>query len=402
MGGAQRFLYNFLNRISNRYDILVATGSPRWSYGEAGQSHEKAGSDGGSELAEKLKSLNIDVFKLENLKREISPASDIRACYEIRDLINKFKPDTLFLLSSKAGFLGSFTAKFLLGNVRPKVIYRIGGWSFNDPWSKWKKKLWTIAEKKSAPWKDIIIVNNSHDLKQAEKLGIKPKNKIVLIHNGIDPYKLDFLPHDEARFKLFSAKGGSASGGENLSGNLPAGRQEFFQANTIIGTVANLYPTKGIKYLIEVAEYFRNNEGVVFAVIGDGLERKNLELLITNYRLQHKVFLLGQIPDAHKLMPAFDVFVLPSVKEGFPWAIIEAMAAKLPVIATRVGAVPEIIENGKNGFIVELANPTALAGKIKELLASDHLYKEFAIQGHQTVLFNFSEDKMVKEIEALL
>ena len=118
--------------------------------------------------------------------------------------------------------------------------------------------------------------------------------------------------------------------------------------------------------------------------------------------LEKKVFLLGQIQDGHQLMTAFDIFVLPSVKEGFPWALIEAMTAKIPVVATRVGAVPEIIEQGKNGFIVEPGNPAVLAGRIKEILSNDHLSKEFSIQGHQTVLFNFSEDKMVKEIEGVL
>ena len=118
--------------------------------------------------------------------------------------------------------------------------------------------------------------------------------------------------------------------------------------------------------------------------------------------MEKKVFLLGQLKDGHKLMPAFDMFVLPSVKEGFPFAILEAMAAKLPIIATRVGAVPEIIENGKNGFILEPGNPEALAAKIKELTHNDRLRQEFSIQGHQTLLFKFSEDKMVREIEMLL
>lgn len=381
MGGAQRFLLNLLSRISNHYDIGVAFGSPR-------QSHAKAGSDGGNELTDKLKSLNIEIFTLEKLRRDIDPINDIKAVFEIKKLIKNFKPDTLFLLSSKAGFIGSLTTYYLLHTTHPRVIYRIGGWTFNDPWPKWKKKLWVKLEKLSAPWKNVIIVNNKHDLEQANKLAIKPREKIVLIHNGIDPYELGFLPRDEARVKLFEKL-------SRYSGKIS-------QANTIVGTVANLYPAKGIKFLIETAEHFKNNGNTVFLVIGDGPLKKELVSSIKYYGLEKKVFLLGQLPDGYKFIPAFDIFVLPSVKEGFPWALIEAMAAKLPVIATRVGAVPEIIENGKNGFIVEPANPAALAGKIKELLANDHLRQEFAIQAHQTVLFNFSEDKMVKEIESLL
>lgn len=383
-GGAQRFLLNLLSRIGSHYDIRVALGS-----------------DGGNELTDKLKSLNIEISTLENLKRDISPVNDIKAVFEIKKLIENFKPDTLFLLSSKAGFIGSLATRYIDMSIYPRprqsaaesrrnlrVIYRIGGWTFNDPWPKWKKKLWIKLEKLSASWKDVIIVNNRHDLEQARKLGITPRDTLILIHNGVDPYELEFLPRDEARLKLF----------EKLSRR----SGKIFQADTIIGTMANLYPAKGIKFLIETAEYFKNTGNTVFMVIGDGPMKKELELSIKYYGLEKRVFLLGQLPDAYRFIPAFDIFILPSVKEGFPWALIEAMAAKLPVIATRVGAVPEIIENGKNGFIVEPANPAALAGKIKELIANDHLRQEFAIQGHQTILFNFPENKMIKEIETLL
>ncbi len=371
MGGAQRFLFNFLSRISGRYELAVATGS-----------------DGGDELTEKLRSLNIETFRLEKLKREISPVSDLKAVFETKELIEKFRPDDVFLLSTKAGFVGSFAAKMAKrANPGLRVIYRIGGWTFNDPWPKWKKKLWIILEKKSAAWKNIIIVNNRHDLEQAKKLGIRPKDALALVHNGIDPYKLNLLPPDEARLKIFE-KISRKSG-------------KIFQAETIIGTLANLYPPKGIDVLIETAEYFRK-ENVIFVVIGGGPLRDELEIKIKNSGLEKKFFILGQIPDGHKLLPAFDIFVLPSVKEGFPFAILEAMAAKLPVIATRIGSVPEMIESGKNGFIVEPGNPAALAGKIKDLIRNDHLRKEFSIQGHQTLLFNFTEDKMVKETEALL
>ena len=392
MGGAQRFLFNLLTHISNRYDILVAIGSagnPRT------QRAEQSSYDGGNELHEKLKSINIETLTLTKLKREISPVNDIKACFEIRDLINKFKPNDLFLLSSKAGFIGSLTARYLLPTANLRILYRIGGWTFNDPWPIWKKKLWINLERRSASWKDIIIVNNQHDYDQAQNLKIKPREKLVLIHNGLDIYKMDFIPREEARLKLFSAKGGSASGGEKISGKI-------FQTETIIGTIANLYPAKGLSALIETAEHFKHNNTLSFFIIGDGPEYHNLKLKIENLNLQHKVYLLGNIPDAKKYLQAFDIFVLPSLKEGFPWALIEAMTARLPVIATRVGAVPEIIEDRQNGIIVEPGKPEQIAKAITEIINSDYLKKEFAIKAHQTVLFKFTEDKMVANIESLL
>jgi len=243
-------------------------------------------------------------------------------------------------------------------------------------------------EKISARWKDIIIVNNDYDLKQAKKLKIQPKGKIVMIHNGIDVYKTEFLPKESARLKLFE-KASRSSG-------------RVFQAEIIVGVIANFYPSKGLKYLVEAAEHFKNRDDIIFIVIGDGQERKELELLIANHQLQHKVLLLGQISNAYKLLGAFDIFVLPSVKEGFPWVVIEAMAAKLPVVATKVGAVSEIIEDGKNGLIVDPAKPEQIAAKIQDLLNDEHLRRELGIQAHQTILFKFPMEKMIKESENLL
>ena len=370
-GGAQRFLYNLISRLDSlNYDIKVAVGNT-----------------GNNEFTQALRNINISVQELKLLLRGINPIKDMAAVFELRKLIKSFCPDTLFLISSKAGFIGSLATVFTT-RIKTSVIYRIGGWSFNDPWPAWKKWLWIILERFSARWKDIIIVNSRLDLELANKFKIKPKEKITLIHNGLDVYKMELLSRDEARLKLF----------EQISKKLG----KIFHVKNIIGTIANLYPSKGLKYLIEAAEHFKNNNEVIFFIIGDGQERNKLEALIEQKGLQNKVLLLGQIPNAYKLLNAFDIFVLPSVKEGFPWAVIEAMTAKLPVIATRVGAVPEIIEDGKNGIIVEPAQPEKIAEKIQDLLSNDRLRQEMGIQAHQTVLFKFELDKMIRQIEELL
>ena len=380
LGGAQRFLHTLVTRLDkNRYDILIAAG-PNF-----GCKYE---------LLDLLEKEGIKTLRLKHLKREINPFYDIRAVLELKRTLGEFKPDTLFLLSSKAGFLGSLAAKFMIHNSSFKVIYRIGGWTFNDPWPKWKKWLWIELERFSSGWKDYIIVNNKHDLEQARNLKIKPKEKVLVVYNGLDVYKMELLPKEEARLKLYE-KAASQSG-------LPTHTGRVFQDKKIIGAIANFYSSKGLKYLIETAEYFKNKDDIIFIIIGDGQERNELERLIKQRDLPEKVLLLGRIPDAYKLLNAFDIFVLPSVKEGFPWAIIEAMAAKLPVVATNVGAVPEIIEDGRNGFVVKPGRPEKIAEKIQDLLNDDRLRQEFGIQAHQTVLFKFELDKMIKCIEELL
>lgn len=369
-GGAQRFIHTLLTHLSrDLYNITVAVGS-----------------DGDGSFSKAVSDLGLPCYTVASLKRDIHAWRDLKTIVEIKRVLKVVQPDVLFLNSSKAGFIGALAARPFRRKM--KVIYRIGGWTFNDPWPFLKRRLWIWLEKLSARWKDIIIVNNAFDLEQAKKLGIRPRERLELVHNGVDPYTTEFLTRDEARIKIFEII-------SRLWGKI-------FQVKKIVGTIANFYPTKNVKDFILAAADSEINDETVFVAIGDGQERPELEKLIKENGLERKVFLIGKIDDAARYLPAFDVFVLPSVKEGFPWALLEAMTAKLPVIATAVGAAPEIIENGKNGFMVEPGHPEQISERIKEILANDGLALELGIQAHQTVLFKFNVAGMVSKIETLL
>jgi len=363
IGGAQRFLINLLTHLSKeKYDFMVAIGS-----------------SGNEDLFRILHSKRIPTHRLSSLVRNPNLKKDLGAFLEIRKLIKEYRPGTIFLSSSKAGFIGSLAVRYPTKIKNLKVVYRIGGWSFNDPGSNRQKWFWKFLEWLSAKWKDVIILNNQRDFDQAIHLKIRPREKLSLVHNGIETYKLNVMESKDAKIKL----------------KIPDDKY-------VIGAIANFYPSKGLEYLIKAASCFKDNNNVFFLIIGDGQKRIEIEKLIKELGLEEKVILAGIISDAHELLSAFDVFVLPSIKEGFPWVLIEAMASRLPIIATNVGAVPEIIENGKNGFIIEPGNPQAIADKIKEIMSSNHLQKELGIQAHQTVLFKFELDKMVSRIEELL
>ncbi len=372
LGGAQRFLCELISRLDrNKYEVLVATGK-----------------DGDGEFLGILRNIDVSTLSLRFLRRKIGLYNDFRGYLEVRDLIRDFRPDTLFLSSSKAGVLGSLAARKFPGL---KVIYRIGGWSFNDPMPWLVRRFYILAEKCTAKLKDVIIVNNRHDLEQAERLKIRPRQSIELIHNGVDPYKLEIFGKDEAKIKLFE--------------KLPQRQRGFLHAKIVVGTVANFYKTKGLEYFIEAIKSLRAEPAVAdaaFVIIGNGPEREKLELQIKESGIKNKIFLAGKLPDARKYLAAFDIFVLSSVKEGFPWALLEAMAAKLPVVATNVGAVPEIIEDSKNGFLVEPRKPELIAQKIRELIGDERLRRELGIQAHQTVVLKFDLNKMVQQIEDLL
>ena len=192
LGGAQRFLHTLTTHLDKEgYQILVAAG-PNFSIKNPVLSIKY-------DLLDLLETQGINTIRLKHLFRGINPWYDFRALLELRRLIKNRQPDTIFLSSSKAGFLGSLAARNIeISKYRNiKILYRIGGWSFNDPWPVWKKRLWIFLEKLSAKWKDIIIVNNKHDFDQAIDKKIVPRQKLHLIYNGLDVYKMNFLSKEE-------------------------------------------------------------------------------------------------------------------------------------------------------------------------------------------------------------
>ena len=154
----------------------------------------------------------------------------------------------------------------------------------------------------------------------------------------------------------------------------------------IVGTVANFYPTKGLEYLIDAARLVLNqHKNVAFTIIGEGALRRVLEKKIQRLNVQDRVALFSQTSgeisldyQAASLLKAFDVFVLPSVKEGLPYTIIEAMAAGVPVIASDVGGIPELIRHQVNGLLTPPALPAPLSNAILTLLGNSELRATFA------------------------
>lgn len=366
VGGAQQFLVTLAQHLDQeRFDLSVF-----W------------GNDSDPALAHRLPAW-VTHGVIKHLVRPPSPLNDILAIPELRRQIRQSGPDVVLAISSKAGFVGAFAANSLRRALpRLKIIYRIGGWNFNDPLPGWKRTAFIALERLSARWKDEIVLNNTHDLKQAETLGIRPRHGLQLIYNGVDPY-MPFLNRQDARQQLAERLGDKTLSGDAL----------------IVGTIANFYETKDIPTLIRAAA--RTTEDTRFVIIGDGPERPAVEHLINAYGLKSRVLLAGRIPDASNLLPAFDVFALTSVKEGFPWAVLEAMTAKVPVVATNVGAIPEMLTDHASGLIVPPSDPDAIALAIGELLASDRLRQELTIRAHQQVITKFSLREMLQKYETL-
>lgn len=181
-------------------------------------------------------------------------------------------------------------------------------------------------------------------------------------------------------------------------------RQEFaFDGEDfIIGTVGSLRPIKGHKYLLAaMPDILRKIGNAQLALIGSGSEEHNLKQFANNLGIGNNIKFLGYKANAGKIMRMFDVFVLPSLSEGFPNVVLEAAMAKIPIIATRVGGIEEILQNGENGLLVRPADSNELTAQILKLATNKVLAQNLADNAFATVQAHFDINTTLRQYDAL-
>jgi len=325
-----------------------------------------------SKLFDAAGKAGIETFPLRHLKRAINPFHDFLAVWEIRELIKTLDPDIVHLNSSKAGVLGSFAAM----GLKKKVVFTAHGFVFNEPLDAATKAFYLALEKTASSYRDFIITVSDADKQSALDSNLIKADKIQTIHNGIAP--INFLSKEQARTAL------------GLANN-----------KLVIGTIANFYKTKGLDVLVKavsmLAYDIRNKIEVV--IIGDGPESENLKLKIENLNLKEQFKLLGKIDNAGTFLKAFDVFTLPSRKEGLPYTLLEAMQAGLPIVASNVGGIAEAL--GDAGFLVRADDAQELSTVLSKIISdlNSHgpaYFNELSHKAKQRAAM-FTEEKMLSE-----
>ncbi|MDD4994903.1 MAG: glycosyltransferase family 4 protein [Patescibacteria group bacterium] len=367
-GGAQRYIFDLASSLKDEFDITVASGPLRQSESEASEIKD------GRELLDRLEAQGIKTRVFPHLIRAINPIRDLQAFIQIFVYLYANKFDTIHLNSSKAGVLGSIAA-----NIQsvPKIIYTAHGWVFNEPMPTWKKRFYKWAERLSAKHKTKIVTLSRLETEIGVLERIAPAEKFVQIYHGVKP--IEFLSSDQARDEL------------KIPRQIP-----------VIGCIANFYETKGLEYIVKAwPQIIAAIPDAQLVIIGDGALRKKLESLIKKLNLDENIALAGSRPDASKYLKAFDVFALPSVKEGLPYVILEAMQAGVPIVATRVGGIPEMIEDGASGRLVPPADSAALATAIIKILQNKNLGESYAENARQTLTQKFSFERMIEQTRSL-
>jgi glycosyltransferase involved in cell wall biosynthesis len=291
------------------------------------------------------------------------------------------KPDVLHVNSSKTGGLGAFVGWLLSVS---HVIFTVHGWPFKEerPWLQ--TMLISFFSWLTVVFADTTIVVSDDDYRRSKWMPFVQK-KIARVHNGIESGT--FLSPKSAKKALLSRFQAPSY---------------FDTKTTWIGTLSELTPNKGLTYLIQACKEFKKQYGdFICLVLGTGELEQELQKEIDSYGLGQHILLLGFIPDAASLLPAFDIVTMTSVKEGLPYMLLEAGCAGSSVVATRVGGIPEIITNGLTGILVPPHNAAEIARAFIELSKNKKKRETFGEALRQTVIEAFSLQTMLSQTFSL-
>ncbi len=320
------------------------------------------------EMIDKLNDMNIENYVIQSEK-----AFDLSTWKSVKSLLREKQIDLIHIHGTRATSNVYWAAK----NLGLPTIYTIHGWSFHDDQNTFVKKTRILFEKWITKKTDCnISVSESN-----QQTGYKYISdfKSVVVHNGIDLIK--FNPDCYKR--------------KNLRTELNISNNAF-----VICFVGRMTVQKDPLTLIKAfKEVVFNYPDAVLLMIGDGELKEPAIALVKELRLEKSVVFQKSRADVADILFSSDVFCLPSLWEGFPIALLEAMAMRKAVIATEVDGSVEIIKNKKNGILIKPQNIEMLADAIKELINNNALRKELSEAAQQTILNDFDVKKMTKKIE---
>ncbi len=354
LGGAQKQLLSLIRHLDkDKFRIFLFTAQE------------------GLLLAEALSVNGLTIKKSKWLERSINPVKDFLALIEIYLFIKKSNIELVHTYSSKAGILGRVAATLAKAKV---IVHTVHGWSFNDYQPKVKRFCFIGLERFVARFTNKLIVVSDYDLQTGINNLIGRKDKYAFIRYGIE----------YSEFNLSAL---------NL-------RQELGIKinNPAVGMIACFKPQKSPQDFIKLA-FLVNKKfpGVKFILVGDGILRREIEKLISEFGLRQQVFLMGWRSDVPRILKALDIFVLTSLWEGLPISVLEAMASSKPVISTDTGGVREVVFEGRTGFLAPRHDMETMSERVIDLLRNDLLREKIGINAKAFLGDNYCLANMVRD-----
>lgn len=306
-----------------------------------------------------LERAGIKYFVCNTLRQPISPWYDWLSLRFFLDSILQFQPDIISTHSSKTGILGRLAAKI----TKTPCVFTAHGWSFTAGVPEPSRTIYQTIEKLTEPLANKIICVSECDRQSGIQVGMKPEN-IITIHNGMTDIS------------------------EDLKANLS-------QTNPIkIVMVARFSKQKDHLTLIEA---FKNIPDAELILIGDGEKLAEVQAYVEQIGIAEKVKFLGFRENVGEILAGAHIFALISNWEGLPYTIIEAMRAGLPVIASDVGGISEILIDGVTGYLIPRKDVATLSQRLSSLVSDEALRQKMGHQGRQRYESNFTFEQMYQK-----
>lgn len=299
--------------------------------------------EGGS-LTAQAREAGLDVVGLRHMSPDLSPSSDARGLRELTHRLAAGRFDVVHTHSAKAGALGRMAAR--RAGV-PAVVHTLHGFPFHRFQSRLRRNAYLAAERRLAGITDYFLASGSEVAAEAVRVKIAPPDRIRAFATvPIGQQVLEATEENRRRARTLLG--------------LPLDAR-------VVGTAARL---DGQKAPLDMVRAFAAlpRRDVYMAWLGDGELRPKTERLIARHGLRDRFLLFGNRTDVPQLLPAFDVFAMSSLYEGLPCAVVEAMLCGIPVVATAVNAVPEIVISGKTGLLARPGDPSSLSRALAYLV----------------------------------
>ncbi|MEA1909761.1 MAG: glycosyltransferase family 4 protein [Patescibacteria group bacterium] len=323
-------------------------------------------------LADKLQAKNIKTFLVPMRYR-----SDVPAVNAMKKLLKKYDPDILHAHGSRGGLL----ARLAVRNLPIKVVYTehllTKNFRLDNPLLYWTHiRSMRVLDR----WTDITIAVSKAVGEFLVQSKITKPDKVKVIYNGVD-----LVPDKVSEDQL-----------DNLRKQYKIDKEEI-----VIGTVGSLNLQKDTSCLIKaLPKIFTKLPNAKLLIVGSGPLQHRLQKLSKKLKIEKKVIFTGSIENVSPLLKLMNIFVLPSRSEAFGLSVLEAMRMGIPVVATKVGGLSEVIVNNRNGIFVPAGDPKKLTSAIMKILNDRKLIKKL-ISGGWDTLPKFAMSKMVNETEKL-
>ncbi len=359
LGGAQQnTLHTVANLDRSRFEPILVAGRGGILGGEAGRSH------------------GLETLFLPDLVREVDPRRDLLALFRLLAFLRQRRPEIVHTHSSKAGILGRWAA-FLAGV--PVIVHTIHGFGITPEQGGARRWIFRSLESATSAVTTRFLAVSKSNLEEGVATGLFPRGRATLMRSGVD---------------LASFRNGASAGDLRGVLGIPAGAP-------VAGMVACLKPQKAPLDFVAVAERVaRRVADAHFLLVGDGELRPRVQEAVAQSGLGGRFHLLGWRRDIPSILKNLSVLVLTSLWEGLPRVVPEAMAAGLPVVATRVDGTPEVVREGETGYLAEPHDVEALADRVAALLADPALARRMGERAREEV-GDFDIDAMVRKQESL-